>query len=82
MPIAPHLSMDRAVVLSEGAEIRMKAFSDHEAMLTVDGQFVVEIHNGDEIVVVGSPHLARFIRLRARSYFYRTLMEKMRWQDD
>lgn len=80
MPIAPHLSMDRAVVLSEGAEIRMKAFSDHEAMLTVDGQFVVEIHNGDEIVVVGSPHLARFIRLRERNYFYQTLMEKLRWQ--
>lgn len=82
MPIAPHLSMDRAVVLSEGAEIRMKAFSDHEAMLTVDGQFVVEIHNGDEIVVVGSPHLARFIRLRERNYFYQSLMEKLRWQGD
>lgn len=79
MPIAPHLSMDRAVVLSEGAEIRMKAFSDHEAMLTVDGQFVVEIHNGDEIVVVGSPHLARFIRVRERNYFYQTLMDKLRW---
>lgn len=79
MPIAPHLSMDRAVVLSEGAEIRMKAYSDHEAMLTVDGQFVVEIRNGDEIVVVGSPHLARFIRVRERNYFYQTLMDKLRW---
>ena len=71
IPIAPHLSMDRAVVLSEGTEIRMNAYSDHEAMLTVDGQFVIEVYEGDEVVVVGSPHLARFVRLRERSYFYR-----------
>ncbi|MBV7327370.1 NAD(+)/NADH kinase [Chloroflexi bacterium TSY] len=79
IPIAPHLSMDRAVVLSEGTEVRLKAFSDHAAMLTVDGQFVVEVEDGDEVVVVGSPHLARFIRLRSRSYFYQTLMNKLRW---
>ncbi len=60
IPIAPHLSMNRAIVLSEGTEIRMKAYSDHEAMLTVDGQFVIEVYEGDEVVVVGSPYFARF----------------------
>jgi NAD+ kinase len=78
IPIAPHLSMDRAVVLSEGTEIRMRAYSDHEAALTVDGQFVVEVKEGDEVIVVGSPNLARFIRLRERSYFYQALMDKLR----
>lgn len=81
IPIAPHLSMDRAVVLAEGTEIRMRAYSDHESMLTVDGQFVVEVSDGDEVVVTGSPHLARFIRLRDRNYFYQALMEKMRWPE-
>jgi NAD+ kinase len=81
IPIAPHLSMDRAVVLAEGTEIRMRAFVDHEAMLTVDGQFVVEVSAGDTVVVTGSPHLARFVRLRDRSYFYQALMEKLRWPD-
>ncbi len=79
LPIAPHLSMDRAVVLSEGATIRMQASTDHTAMLTVDGQFVVEVQNGDNIVVVSSPHTASFIRLRSRNYFYQTLMDKLRW---
>lgn len=79
IPIAPHLSMDRAVVLSEGVEVRMQAFSDHAAMLTVDGQFVVEVQNGDTVTVVGSPHLARFVRVRDRSYFYKALMSKLRW---
>ncbi len=81
IPIAPHLSMDRAVVLAEGTEIRLQAYTDHEAMLTVDGQFVVEVRNGDTVMVTGSPHLAQFIRLRDRSYFYQALMDKLRWPD-
>ncbi len=79
IPVAPHMSMDRAVVLAEGAEIRLRAYSDHTAMLTVDGQFEVEVDDSDEVIVVGSPYLARFIRMRSRSYFYQTLMEKLQW---
>ncbi len=81
IPIAPHLSMDRAVVLSEGATIRLRAAGDYPPMVTVDGQVVVEVEEGDVVVVVGGPHLARFIRARDRSYFYQSLMEKMRWAD-
>lgn len=81
IPIAAHLSMNRTLVLAEGTEIRLKAHSDHEAMLTVDGQFVVEVYEGDEVVVVGSPYLARFVRLRQRSYFYEALMDKLRWPE-
>lgn len=79
IPIAPHLSMDRAVVLAEGAEIRMRAYSDHRPILTVDGQVVVEIADEDEVVVVGSPHKARFVRVCERSYFYQVLMDKLSW---
>jgi len=79
IPIAPHLCMDRAVILSEGAEVRLQAFSDSQPMLTVDGQFVIELSENDEVVVVGSPHLARFIRTRDQSYFYQTLMDKLKW---
>jgi len=79
IPIAPHLSMDRAVVLSEGSEVRLRAYSDYRPILTVDGQVVVEIGPEDEVVVVGSPHLARFVRCCDRSYFYQVLMDKLRW---
>ncbi len=79
IPVAPHLSMDRAIVLSEGTEVRLRAYSDHTAMLTVDGQFEVGVEDEDEVVVVTSPHLARFIRLRSRNYFYQTLMDKLKW---
>ena len=79
IPIAPHLSMDRAVILAEGSTIRLKAYSDLPPMLTVDGQVVVEIEEGDEVIVTGSPHLARFVRVRDTSYFYQGLMDKMQW---
>jgi NAD+ kinase len=81
IPIAPHLSMDRAIVLSRGAEVRLQAFADYHPMLTVDGQVVVELHPGDQVVITGSPHTARFLRLKDRNYFYQTLMDKLRWSD-
>ncbi len=79
IPVAPHLSMDRALVLSQGAEVRLQVETDHEAILTVDGQFEIILKEDDEIIVVGSPHMARFIRIRSRSYFYQALMDKLKW---
>lgn len=78
IPIAPHLCMDKAVVLSEGSQVRIQVSTDHQAILTVDGQFEVELQDGDEVHVCASPHVARFIRIRERSYFYQTLLEKLR----
>jgi NAD+ kinase len=72
--------MDRAVVLSKGTEVRLKTYADHRPILTVDGQVVVEMEMGDEVVVHGSPHVARFVRMRDRSYFYAGLMDKMQWK--
>jgi NAD+ kinase len=57
----------------------MRSYSDYRSILTVDGQVVVEITPEDEVVVVGSPHLARFVRCCDRSYFYQVLMDKLRW---
>jgi NAD+ kinase len=67
------------LVLSEGAEVRLQVETDHEAILTVDGQFEIVLKEDDEIIVVGSPHMARFIRMRGRSYFYQALMDKLKW---
>lgn len=79
IPIAPHLSFSRAIVLAEGAKVRFQVRTDHRAVLTVDGQFHVEVDDGDHVVVEASPHTCRFVRLGPPSYFYRTLMERLRW---
>lgn len=78
IPIAPHLSMDRAIVLSKGAIVKVKVSTDHQAILTVDGQFHVELEDADEVVVKASPHACHFIRMQDRAYFYRTLMDRLR----
>jgi len=79
IPIAPHLSMDRAIVLSRGAVVRIVVRTDHQAILTVDGQFEYELQDGDLVTVQASPHVGRFVRLQDRAYFYRTLVERLRW---
>lgn len=78
IPIAPHLCLDKAVVLSEGSWVRVVVSTDHQAILTVDGQFEVNLKDGDEVEVKASPHEACFIRVRDRSYFYQTLLERLR----
>ena len=80
IPIAPYLSLDRAVVLPQGVMVELQVFTDHQAILTVDGQFQVELQSGDVIKVTASPHLARFVRLQDRAYFYQTLMERLSWK--
>jgi NAD+ kinase len=78
IPIAPHLSLDRAVVLAEGSTVSVEVSTDHTAMLTIDGQFEVELQDEDMVVIKASPHRACFIRMQEPTYFYRTLMARLR----
>jgi NAD+ kinase len=77
IPLAPHLSLERAIVLSKGSMVRIVVRTDHTAILTVDGQSEVELADGDWVQVVASPRVGRFIRLQDRAYFYRTLMQRL-----
>jgi NAD+ kinase len=78
-PIAPHLSMDRAIVLAQGVVVKVVVHTDHQAILTVDGQFEYELQDGDLVTVQASRNVSRFVRLQDPTYFYRTLMERLRW---
>lgn len=78
IPIAPHLSLEQAIVLSEGAVVSLDISTDHEAILTVDGQFTFALADGDRVVVRASPYQARFARVQERTYFYKTLMARLR----
>ena len=81
IPLAPHLSLERAIVLSKGGAVRVQVSTDHTAVLTVDGQFEFEIANGDELRVSTSPAVGRFLRLQDKNYFYQTLMKRLGWSD-
>lgn len=79
LPICPHLSLDRPVVLSQGATVTLRVRADHPPILTVDGQFEIALAEGDQVDVRASEHVSQFVHIQDRAYFYRTLMERLKW---
>lgn len=77
IPIAPHLSLDRAIVLDQGARVEIIVETDHRAIITVDGQYELGLHDRDRVIVEASPYISRFARVQTPDYFYRTLMERL-----
>jgi NAD+ kinase len=78
IPVASYLSLDRAILLSEGAKVEIEVSTDHRAILTIDGQIHKEVEDADRVVVGASPHHCRFVRLQDRAYFYRNLKKRLR----
>lgn len=77
VPVAPHLSMDRAVILPEGASVNINVDSDHEAVMSVDGHEPVLIENEDRVLVTASDLSVKFVVFQDPGYFYRNLSHYM-----
>ena len=77
VPIAPHLSIDRAIVLAEGSSLSIIVHTSHQAVLSVDGQPPVDLADGDCVNVFASNHTLMFVRFQDPGYFYRNLTPHM-----
>jgi NAD+ kinase len=79
VPVAPHLSMDRPMVLSQGAAIQVvvEPHTLAEVVLTVDGELIASLESADQVVVRASDSVSKFVRLRDRNYFYRSLLDRL-----
>jgi NAD+ kinase len=79
IPVAPHLSMDRPLVLSQGAmvEVVVDPHTMAEVVLTVDGELLTSLESSDRVLVRASGSVSRFVRLRERNYFYRSLLDRL-----
>jgi len=77
MPVAPHLSVDRAVVLSEGASVFIKAKTKHEAVVSVDGYEPVHLASGDGVQINAHKKSLFMVRFEDPGYFYRNLTSYM-----
>ena len=75
--VAPHLSIDRAIVLAEGSAVSISVHTDHQAVLSVDGQAPVKMKTGDRVEAFASEHTMRFVRFQDPGYFYRNLTPHM-----
>ncbi|HNK62934.1 MAG TPA: NAD(+)/NADH kinase [Anaerolineales bacterium] len=76
VPIAPHLSVDRAVVLSEGSSVSIVVKSEN-AVLSVDGQPPSPLMEDDVVNVTAADVTAQFVRFGDPGYFYRNLTAHM-----
>ena len=76
VPIAPHLSVDRAVVLSEGSSVRIVVNSEN-TILSVDGQPPILLMEDDHVDVTVADVTAQFVRFGDPGYFYRNLTAHM-----
>jgi NAD+ kinase len=77
MPVAPHLSVDRAVVLSEGSTVTMRVTTAHEAVVSVDGQPPVKMTTEDYVEVAAHEKSLLMVRFQDPNYFYRNLTAYM-----
>jgi NAD+ kinase len=77
VPVAPHLCLAQSVLLPEGSTVRIVVTDERPALLTADGAAQADLRTGDEVTVEASPRVARFARVRERTYFYKTLAERL-----
>jgi NAD+ kinase len=79
VPAAPHLSMARPIVLSEGAQVDVlpTANNRNPVLVHADGVTLGDIRPGERVRIRASEHVTRFIRLRERNYFYRSLLDRL-----
>ncbi|HEX2996939.1 MAG TPA: NAD(+)/NADH kinase [Anaerolineales bacterium] len=76
VPIAPHLSVDRAVVLAEGSTVSMEVHGEN-AVLSIDGQPSITLMDDDHVDVRAAEVTAQFVRFGDPGYFYRNLTAHM-----
>ncbi len=77
VPVAPHLSLDRAIVLAEGAAVSIVVQVEHQAVFSVDGQVPIGLADGDRVDVYAGKHTIKCVRFQDPGYFYRNLTPHM-----
>ncbi|MBK9925502.1 MAG: NAD(+)/NADH kinase [Anaerolineales bacterium] len=76
VPIAPHLSVDRAVVLAEGSMVSIRVKGEN-AVLSIDGQPAISLMDDDHVDIHAAEVTAQFVRFGDPGYFYRNLTAHM-----
>lgn len=77
IPVAPHLSMDRAIILSEGSGVKMTVHTRHEAVMSIDGHPPIPMLDGDSVLVRANHLTVNFVRFQDPGYFYRNIAKYM-----
>lgn len=77
VPISPHISLGRPIILPPEATIEMIVRTDHEAVFSIDGQTSRPLQDRDSLRIRISQNIARFVRFTSPVHFYQTLADRM-----
>lgn len=67
-PVSPHMLFDRTLVLNPDEWVRLEVQGHRPATLSVDGQPVADLDDGDAIECRASAHSARMVSFGARDF--------------
>jgi len=77
IPVAPHLSFERPVVLHQEAVVKISVATRQVALATADGQDAIRLQDGDEVTVCKHEYESLFARVDGQGYFYHKLMQRL-----
>lgn len=77
VPVAPHLSIEQSLVLSEDVLVSVTVHTSHQAVISIDGQQPIKMKTGDRVEIQTSDFVVQFIRFQDPGYFYRNLIPYM-----
>lgn len=79
VPVAPHLAAQHAVVFAETEVVQITLEPRQQAVLSVDGESDLELHEHDSVTARISPYHARFLRFHDRTDFYLRMAARLGW---
>ena len=77
IPVAPHLSLDRGLLLKESDVVEITATSNHEAIFSPDGAKGMILLPTDCIQIAASRFSAKYIRFEGKGFYYRNFLQYM-----
>ena len=76
-PVTSHLTISNALVLPPTSVIDLTVSTDHEVIMSVDGQIEADLEDGYTVSATISPNSARFLRFQPPGRFYSTVTERL-----
>jgi NAD+ kinase len=77
IPISPHPCPSAPLVLPPDSRVELEVHTDHQAIVSLDGQRETALKSGDRVEVRRSQHRARLLRTQPPGLFYRRVMDRL-----
>jgi NAD+ kinase len=78
VPVAPHFSLDRSLILPPETVLKLKLDTYLEGTLSIDGHINLPLVNNASVTIKRSKQTVSLLRLRSRDYFYSTLEARLK----